>query len=126
MTPVYVPNGAKIATRRERLAPDNHDAFEVFSTQAFVDDALDANTKQLIAVAVAHVTQGPCCIQSHTKAALHGGATEQQLMEASWVAEEMRAGGASAHSTFALKTARNGQDRECVHATPHNDRSGGS
>jgi AhpD family alkylhydroperoxidase len=119
--PVYVPNSAKIATRRERLAPDIHDAFEAFSKQVFADGALDAETKQLIAVAVAHVTQCPYCIQSHTKAALRGGATEQQLMEAIWVAAEMRAGGAYAHSTLALETARNVQDRKGVHATPHDD-----
>jgi AhpD family alkylhydroperoxidase len=118
--PVYVP---KIATRRERLAPDIHDAFEAFSKQVFAGGALDAETKQLIAVAVAHVTQCPYCIQSHTKAALRGGATEQQLMEAIWVAAEMRVGGAYAHSTLALETARNVQDRECVHATPQNDAS---
>ena len=47
-------------------------------------------TKQLIAVAVAHVTQCPYCIRSHTSAALHG-ATAEEIMEAIWVAAEMRA-----------------------------------
>ena len=61
----------------------------------FADGALDGKTKQLIAVAVAHVTQCPYCIQGHTKAALRKGADEQELMEAIWVAAEMRAGGAS-------------------------------
>ena len=32
------------------------------------------------------------------------GATEQELMEAIWVAAEMRAGGAFAHSVIALET----------------------
>lgn len=117
--PLYVPNNAKIATRRQRLAPDIHDAFEAFSKLVFADGELDAQTKQLIAVAVAHVTQCPYCIQSHTKSALHGGATEQQLMEAIWVAAEVRAGGAYSHSTLALETTRNIHERECVHATPH-------
>ncbi|CAM5596389.1 hypothetical protein ATER59S_03557 [Aquamicrobium terrae] len=58
--------------------------------------------KQLIAVAVAHVTQCPYCIKGHTKAALRHGATQQELMEAIWVAAEMRAGGAYAHSALAL------------------------
>jgi AhpD family alkylhydroperoxidase len=60
--------------------------------------------KQLIAVAVAHVTQCPYCIQGHTKAALRDGATQQEIMEAIWVAAEMRAGGAFAHSNLALAT----------------------
>jgi AhpD family alkylhydroperoxidase len=53
---------------------------------------------------VAHVTQCPYCIQGHTKAAMRHGATEQELMEAIWVAAEMRAGGAYAHSAISLTT----------------------
>ena len=63
---------------------------------------LSAKTKQVIAVAVAHVTQCPYCINGHTKAALRHGATPQELMEAIWVAAEMRAGGAYAHSVVSL------------------------
>jgi alkylhydroperoxidase/carboxymuconolactone decarboxylase family protein YurZ len=48
------------------------------------------------------VTQCPYCIRGHTKAALRHGATREELMEAIWVAAEMRAGGAFAHSTIAL------------------------
>jgi AhpD family alkylhydroperoxidase len=54
---------------------------------------------------VAHVTQCPYCIRGHTKAALRKGASESELMEAIWVAAEMRAGGAYAHSILALDTA---------------------
>lgn len=68
----------------------------------FAAGALDARTKQLIAVAVAHVTQCPYCIRAHTKAALRKGAGEHELMEAIWVAAEMRAGGAYAHSALVL------------------------
>jgi AhpD family alkylhydroperoxidase len=95
----------ELARRRKELAPATHDAFQAFSRQVFTDGALDAKTKQLIAVAVAHVTQCPYCIQGHTKAALRKGATESELMEAIWVAAEMRAGGAYAHSIIALDTA---------------------
>jgi AhpD family alkylhydroperoxidase len=68
----------------------------------FADGALPGKTKQLIAVAVAHVTQCPYCIRGHTQSALKAGATEQEIMEAIWVAAEMRAGGAYAHSALAL------------------------
>ena len=61
-----------------------------------------AKTKQLIAVAVAHVTQCPYCIQGHTKAAQRAGATPPELMEAAWVAAEMRAGGAYAHASIMI------------------------
>jgi AhpD family alkylhydroperoxidase len=104
-SPLYPPASAQIAERRKQLAPGIHDAFQEFSRQVFADGALDQKTKQLIAVAVAHVTQCPYCIKGHTEAALRKGADEQELMEAIWVAAEMRAGGAYAHSTLALETA---------------------
>jgi len=103
--PVYPPPSAQIAERRKQLAPDTHAAFQEFSRQVFADGALDEKTKQLIAVAVAHVTQCPYCIHAHTKVALRKGASEHELMEAIWVAAEMRAGGTYAHSTLALDTA---------------------
>jgi AhpD family alkylhydroperoxidase len=93
-----------LAARRKKLAPHIHDAFTAFSEQVFADGALPAKIKQLIAVAAAHVTQCPYCIRGHTKAALRQGATAEEIMEAVWVAAEMRAGGAYAHSTLALDT----------------------
>ena len=101
---------AQIAERRKQLAPGIHDAFREFGRQVFADGALDEKTKQLIAVAAAHVTQCPYCIKGHTKAALRKGASEQELMEAIWVAAEMRAGGAYAHSRLALETSASHRD----------------
>jgi len=103
--PLYPTATAAIAEQRKQLAPATHDAFQEFSRQVFADGALDEKTKQIIAVAAAHVTQCPYCIRAHTKAALRKGASEQELMEAIWVAAEMRAGGAYAHSAIALDTA---------------------
>jgi alkylhydroperoxidase/carboxymuconolactone decarboxylase family protein YurZ len=48
------------------------------------------------------VTQCPYCIRSHTKRATLKGATGEEIMEAIWVAAEMRAGAASAHSALAI------------------------
>jgi len=44
----------------------------------------------------------PLCITGHTKLARRKGASPEEIMEAIWVASEMRAGGAYAHSTLAL------------------------
>ena len=63
-----------------------------------------AKTKQLIAVAAAHVTQCPYCIRAHTRAAMRRGASAEEIMEAIWVAAEMRAGAAYAHAALALDT----------------------
>lgn len=99
---LYPPSSRELAEKRRHLAPETEKAFQAFSRQVFADGALPAKTKQLIAVAVAHVTQCPYCIKGHTKSALRQGATRQELMEAIWVAAEMRAGGAYAHSALAL------------------------
>jgi AhpD family alkylhydroperoxidase len=99
---MYHPTTPEIAHRRKELAPGIHDAFEAFSQAVFADGALPEKTKQLIAVAVAHTTQCPYCIQGHTRLAHRKGASDEEIMEAIWVAAEMRAGGAYAHSTLAL------------------------
>jgi AhpD family alkylhydroperoxidase len=101
--PLYPPSSRELSETRRALAPDIEKAFQAFSQNVFADGALSAKTKQLIAVAVAHVTQCPYCIRGHTKAALRHGVTRQELMEAIWVAAEMRAGAAYAHSTIAVK-----------------------
>ncbi len=92
----------ELVEARRALAPETEDAFRTFSRKVFADGALPAKTKELIAVAVAHVTQCPYCIKGHTRSAKRHGATAEEIMEAIWVAAEMRAGGAWAHATLAL------------------------
>jgi len=99
---LYPAATSELATRRQQAAPDIHDAFQAFSRQVFADGALPEKTKQLIAVAVAHTTQCPYCIRAHTRLAERHGANEQEIVEAIWVAAEMRAGAAYAHSLIAL------------------------
>ena len=103
--PELFPSATKeLAAQRRDLAPEPAKAFRAFTQAVFADGALSTQTKQLIAVAVAHVTQCPYCIRGHTRSALQAGATDAQIMEAIWVAAEMRAGGAYAHSLVALDT----------------------
>jgi len=99
---MYPSSTRELAQKRRELAPETEAAFQAFSQKVFADGALSAKMKQIVAVAVAHVTQCPYCIKGHTKAALRHGATEQELMEAIWVAAEMQAGGAYAHSALAI------------------------
>jgi AhpD family alkylhydroperoxidase len=112
---MYHPTTPEIAARRAELAPHTHDAFDAFSRAVFADGALPEHTKQLIAVAVAHTTQCPYCIQGHTRLARRRGATDEQIMEAIWVAAEMRAGGAYAHATLALTELARLDSREGAH-----------
>ena len=97
---LYPEATPEIAKKREQLAHETLNAWRTFSRQAFADGALPSKTKDLIAVA--HVTQCPYCIRAHTKSALAKGATENEIMEAIWVAAEMRAGAAVAHSAIAI------------------------
>jgi AhpD family alkylhydroperoxidase len=96
------PPDIQLSRKRRELAPDIAASFAAFSKQVFADGALPARTKQLVALAVAHVTQCPYCIRGHTRGALRAGASEAEMMEAIWVAAEMRAGGSYAHSIIAL------------------------
>ncbi|HEU4627999.1 MAG TPA: carboxymuconolactone decarboxylase family protein, partial [Steroidobacteraceae bacterium] len=67
---IFPQSTPELAAARRKLAPEIHDAFMSFSGRVFAEGALPVKTKQLIAVAVAHVTQCPYCIRGHTKAAL--------------------------------------------------------
>ena len=97
------PNATKeISEKRTVLTPEITQAFRNFSKAVFKEGALPEKTKQLIAVAVAHVTQCPYCIRGHTAQAMLKGASKQEIMEAIWVAAEMRAGGSYAHSALAI------------------------
>lgn len=101
---LYPSPSQELSHKRTELTPEVSAAFKEFSRKAFAEGALSRKQKQLIAVAVAHVTQCPYCIRGHTEGALGQGASEQEIMEAIWVAAEMRAGAAYAHSNIALDT----------------------
>jgi AhpD family alkylhydroperoxidase len=103
---------SELAEQRQKLASKPAEAFKAFTQAVFAEGALGVKTKQLIAVAVAHVTQCPYCIRGHTAAALQQGATAEEIMEAIWVAAEMRAGGAYAHSALALDTIAGDKNRK--------------
>lgn len=99
---LYPISTKELAEKKAALAPKNIEAWRNFSKTVFEAGAIDEKTKQLIAVAVAHVTQCPYCIRAHSKQALRKGATKEEVMEAIWIAAEMRAGATYAHATIAM------------------------
>ncbi|HCN84694.1 MAG TPA: hypothetical protein DIT07_13910 [Sphingobacteriaceae bacterium] len=99
---LYPVTTKELADKKAALAPKNLEAWRNFSKTVFEAGALPEKTKQLIAVAVAHVAQCPYCIRSHSKSAMQKGASKEEIMEAIWVASEMRAGAAYAHATIAM------------------------
>ncbi len=102
--------GSTTRSGRAALASVPYDAFRNFSEAVFADGELPKKTKELIAVAVAvaHVTQCPDCIKSHTRCAATAGASPKEIMEAIWVAAEMRAGAPYAHSRLAIAALADG------------------
>ena len=79
-------------------APDAMKAFWALEKATFKEGVLSEQTKQLIAVAVALVTQCPYCVEIHTNLARKAGATDAQLSETAVVAAVMRAGGSITHA----------------------------
>ena len=99
---MYPSTTRELAQQRRDLAPAAQAAFDDFGKAVFADGALPAKVKQLIAVAVAHVTQCPYCIDIHANNARRAGASEAEIVEATMVAASLRAGGAVTHATHAL------------------------
>ncbi len=105
MADFYVKDAAKHRQKLRRLRPDLAKAFSDFSDAVFKDGALNSKTKNLIALAAAHVTQCPWCIDGHTRAAKRLGASDEEIAEAVFVAMEMRAGAAFTHGAIAMAAA---------------------
>lgn len=77
-----------------RLAPQAFERFVQFEQAVFEPGHLSPKIKELIAVAVTHVTQCGPCIGLHARNAQRLGATDGEIAEAVMVAVELRAGAA--------------------------------
>jgi len=99
---VYPTATSELTRRRKQAAPEIHSAFQENQPTGLRGRSAAGEDQATDREAVAHVTQCPYCIRGHTRLAQRRGANEQEIMEAIWVAAEMRAGGAYAHSVLAL------------------------
>jgi AhpD family alkylhydroperoxidase len=75
---------------------------KTFDEAAAAHGALDAKTRELIALAVAATTRCDTCIAVHAKAAAAAGATRPELLEALAVAIGLNAGAAFVYSSRIL------------------------
>ncbi|MDE3840197.1 alkylhydroperoxidase [Bacillus methanolicus] len=85
-----------------KLSGDAFASFIDFDKNSMKDGVLSAKEKELIAVAVAHTTGCPYCIDVHTTGAKKQGATKEELAESIFVATALKAGSALAHAVNAL------------------------
>jgi len=100
----YQSDGIKKLRKLRELKPDLFKAFVDFDTKVFEEGALPVKTKELIAVASAHITQCPYCIDVHVQRAKKAGASDAEVAESIFVAMALRAGGSWAHSCIAMET----------------------
>lgn len=114
---------ADSAKKRAALAPKQIETWRKFSRKVFQEGALDAKTKQLIAIAVAHVTQCPYCIRAHVPKALKIGVTPEEIMEAIWVSAAGRASGGYQHAAISVHQMdiNDGLEKENGEKFPVND-----
>jgi len=100
---MFPPATRETYQERSALAPEVNTAFREFSEEVFAEGALSEKTKQLMAVAVGHVTQCPYCIRGHTQGAQDAGATREEIMEAIWVAATLRADSITAYTDLTFE-----------------------
>lgn len=82
--------------------PEQMRAVRELDKPAEAKGALDAKTRELIALAVAVTTRCDGCIAVHTEAALKAGASRDELLEALGVAIALNAGAAFIYSSRTL------------------------
>jgi AhpD family alkylhydroperoxidase len=75
--------------------PDVYKGFQELSRAAFAAGALEAKTKELIALAIAVIERCDGCIASHAQSAARAGASKQEAAEAIGVTFLMNGGPAT-------------------------------
>lgn len=76
----------------KEAAPEPYKAFRNFHRMVFFPGALSKREKEIIAAAVAHATKCRDCTDVHTKKAKALGASQEELVEAAFVAAVVEAG----------------------------------
>lgn len=97
-----------------KLAPDLFKAFAEFDRLALSDGIISKKTKELIAIAVAHVTGCPYCIDAHVSTAKKLEVSKEEMTEAIMIATALKAGSAIAHGLNALQ-AFDGENNEILY-----------
>ena len=83
--------------RIAEVSPELGNKFFDYYASVFVDGALTAREKSLIALAVAHAVQCPYCIDAYTRDCQEKGADFEQMTEALHVAVAIRGGASLVH-----------------------------
>ena len=97
-------NDLKLLRDMKTLAPTEFQAWAALDGIVGREDGqIPKKYRELIALAVAHTTQCPYCIEAHSKKAKKAGASKEEVVETVFIASALRAGAAATHGTLALK-----------------------
>lgn len=104
----------------KEYAPEAFETFFAFNDKALAEGNLSVKTKELIAVAVAHITGCPYCIELHVGNAKKNDVDKEEVSEAIFVATALKAGSAAAHGVNALNAFDGKGDDELYRASYFN------
>ncbi|KKE77911.1 alkylhydroperoxidase [Bacilli bacterium] len=104
----------------KEYAPEAFEAFFKFNDQALAEGKLSVKLKELIAVAVAHITGCPYCIDLHVGNAKKNDSSKEEVAEAIFVATTLKAGSALAHGVNGLNAFDNSGDEDFYKASYFN------
>jgi AhpD family alkylhydroperoxidase len=114
-TNFYAKENTQNLAQLKDLAPEQLKAFNDFNIAVFKEGSLTVKEKEIVAVAIAHITECPYCIEAHTKKAKRAGASLEELVEAIFVATAVEAGGVVTHSTH-VHNAKNVDTPDVLYA----------
>jgi AhpD family alkylhydroperoxidase len=89
-----------------QLSPETVKGYLELGSAGQRRDLLGAKVRELIALAVAVTARCDGCITVHTEAAVHHGATREEIAEALGVAVAVNAGAALVYSTRVMDAVR--------------------
>ena len=91
--------------------PETMRAFYALSRSSSTAGALDPKTKELMALAIGVTSHCQGCIAFHTRAALHAGASSEEIMETLSVAIAMGGGPALMYASYAVEAMEEFQNQ---------------
>lgn len=100
----YDAEDARHRMEMQKLAPADFKAWmDLNLIPGKAHGAIPPRTREIIAIAVAHATGCPYCIESHVKKAKALGVTKAEVAEAVLLSAALCAGAAAAHGGLAMK-----------------------
>ena len=114
---LYQKENIKRLSEFSKLAPDAFKSFAALDGAAVAEGVIPRRTKELIAIAVAHVTGCPYCIDIHVNAAKELDVSKEEIAEAILVATSLKAGSAMAHGVNALQAYDGNNDGDLYEAS---------